>query len=185
MNQTWNWQEDKEYYALIEDLLEKEEVQKLKNYTHHHFSNRLAHSIHVSYVSYQIAAKLNLDVRSVARAGLLHDMFYYDWRETEFEDGRRHSYMHPRIALQNARKITEINDLEADIILKHMFGATLDVPKYAESWIVSLVDDYTAVGEYVIPKTYMLTFKAIKQFAKFKKFANVFVEYSAEIRIAR
>lgn len=32
-----------------------------------------------------------------------------------------------------------------------MFGATLALPKYRESWIVSLVDDYVAVKEVGVP----------------------------------
>ena len=84
--------------------------------------------------------------------------FYYDWRVTKFEEGS-HAYVHPRIALQNARKITHISDKEADIIVKHMFGATIALPKYRESWIVSIVDDFAAVNEYLIPKAYLTYFK--------------------------
>ncbi|MCA9766742.1 MAG: HD domain-containing protein, partial [Carnobacterium sp.] len=72
------WKQDLEYVALIEDLLDREEVKKLKNYTQHHFTTRLEHSISVSYLSYRIAKKYGLDTRSTARAGLLHDLFYYD-----------------------------------------------------------------------------------------------------------
>jgi len=35
--------------------------------------------------------------------------------------------------------------------LKHMWGATLATPKYRESAIVSLVDDYEAVHEFFGP----------------------------------
>ena len=76
------WKQDLEYVALIEDLLEFEEVKKLNDYTQHHFTTRLDHSISVSYISYCIAKKHGLDVRATARAGLLHDLFYYDWRKS-------------------------------------------------------------------------------------------------------
>lgn len=55
--------------------------------------------------------------------------------------------MHPRIAVKNAEKITELSDLERDIILKHMWGATIAPPKYKESYIVTLVDKYCAIKE--------------------------------------
>ncbi|KRM76317.1 metal dependent phosphohydrolase [Limosilactobacillus coleohominis DSM 14060] len=93
---------------------------------------------------------MHLDYRSTARAGLLHDLFYYDWRTTKFDLGS-HAFIHPRVALRNAEKITDLNDKERDIILKHMFGATLAVPKYLESLIVSLVDDYEAEHEFFSP----------------------------------
>ena len=152
------WRQDQDYLNIVDDLLQHDEVQQLAQYTQHHFSNRLRHSISVSYQSYTIAKKIGADAEATARAGLLHDMFYYDWRVTKFEEGS-HAYVHPRIALQNARKITHISDKEADIIVKHMFGATIALPKSRESWIVSIVDDFAAVNEYLIPKAYLTYFK--------------------------
>ena len=154
------WKKDSEYVDIVSDLLNKPEVIKLKKYTHHHHSNRLQHSIAVSYDSYLIAKRMNLDYVSTARAGLLHYLFYYDWRKTKFSVGS-HAYVHPRIALHNAEQITHLNKKEKDIILKHMFGATLDVPKYKESWIVGFVDDYEAEKEFFSP--YVAIGKRIKR----------------------
>jgi uncharacterized protein len=144
------WQKDIEYMSIVQDLLARPEVKKLANYTQHHNSDRLSHSIDVSYRSYKIAKKFKLDYISTARAGLLHDLFYYDWRKVKFALGT-HAYVHPRIALRNAEKITDLNDKEKDIIIKHMFGATIAPPKYLESWTVSLVDDYSAQREFFQP----------------------------------
>lgn len=144
------WRNDQEYVSIVSDLLSQPAVKKLANYTQHHHSNRLQHSIAVSYDSYRIAKRFHLDYRSVARAGLLHDLFYYDWRTTKFDLGT-HAFIHPRVALRNAEKITPLNKMEKDIILKHMFGATLAVPRYPESLIVSLVDDFEAEHEFFSP----------------------------------
>lgn len=38
MNSTAKWYDDADYMALIADLLAKDEVQKLANYTQHHHS---------------------------------------------------------------------------------------------------------------------------------------------------
>ncbi|MBK0040924.1 MULTISPECIES: HD domain-containing protein [Leuconostoc] len=165
------WRQDTEYLNIVDDLLAHDEVQKLALYPQHHFSNRLQHSISVSYHSYLIAKKIGADEVATARAGLLHDMFYYDWRVTKFAEGS-HAYVHPRIALKNARKITTISPKEEDIIVKHMFGATIALPKYRESWIVSLVDDFAAVDEYAIPKVYLTYFKWQENIAR--KMARVF-----------
>lgn len=145
-----DWQDDSEYVSYIEDLLESDEVQRLADFTQHHFTTRLDHSISVSYTSYKLAKKMNGDARATARAGLLHDLFYYDWRTCKFSQGT-HAYVHPRIAVQNAEKLTELSDLEKDIIIKHMWGATLAPPKYKESYIVTLVDKYCAIKEVVGP----------------------------------
>lgn len=147
---TENWREDKEYISYIEDLLATEEVQKLANYTQHMNSTRLEHSISVSFNSYKLAKRFNGDARATARAGLLHDLFYYDWHTTKFDEGS-HAYMHPRIAVKNAEKITELSDLEKDIIIKHMWGATIMPPKYKEGYIVTMVDKYCAIKEAAAP----------------------------------
>ena len=144
------WKQDLEYVSLIEDLLDREEVKQLKQYTQHHFTTRLEHSISVSYLSYRIAKRYGLDAKSTARAGLLHDLFYYDWRTTKFDEGT-HAYVHPRIACENAKKITELSALECDIIIKHMWLATVALPKYKESYIVTFVDKYCAVKEVAVP----------------------------------
>jgi len=150
MSEKNNWMNDSEYLHLVQDLLDQPEVQQLANYTQHHYSNRLEHSISVSYQSYKLAKKWHLDYRATARAGLLHDLFYYDWRETKFSLGT-HAYVHPRVALRNAERLTDLSPREKDIIIKHMWGATIGLPKYPESYIVSLVDDYAAMDEVVVP----------------------------------
>ena len=141
------WRNDEEYMSYVGSLLETKEVQKLANYTQHHFSTRLEHVITVSYVSYRIAKTLGWNAKAVARAGLLHDLFYYDWRTTKFDRGT-HAWIHPRIAVRNAEKLTKLSDLEKDIIIKHMWGATLCPPKYKEGYIVTIVDKYSAKAEY-------------------------------------
>lgn len=144
------WQQDTEFLSHITDLLDREEIQELKQITQHYHSTRLDHSISVAYRSFCIGKRLNLDTRAIARAGLLHDLFYYDWRTTKFDEGS-HAFVHPRIACENAEKLTELSDLERDIIIKHMWGATIALPKYKESFLVSLVDKYCACDEALKP----------------------------------
>ena len=143
------YKEDKEYMEHVGQLIAQPRVQKLKTITHHIYSNRLEHSIHVSYTSYKIAKKFGWNARSTARGALLHDLFYYDWRETKFK--KSHAWVHPRLAVRNARKITKLNRVEEDIIIKHMWGATLAPPRYKESFVVTMVDKYWAIKEATAP----------------------------------
>ena len=66
-------------------------------------------------------------------------------------DVYKRQWVHPRIAVRNARKLVNLNKKEEDIILKHMWGATIAPPKYKESYIVTMVDKYWAVKEAVTP----------------------------------
>lgn len=147
-----NWREDSEYVDIVADLLRTEKVQRLGQYVQHHHSDRLTHSINVSYESYRLAKRWHLDATAVARAGLLHDLFFYDWRTTKFELGT-HAYIHPRVALRNAEKITTLSQKEQDIILKHMWGSTSALPHYRESILVDMVDNYQAIAEFFSPAT--------------------------------
>ena len=53
-----DWFHDLEYLEMVHDLMDHSDVQRLANYTHHHITTRLAHSIGVSYRSYRWAKRL-------------------------------------------------------------------------------------------------------------------------------
>ena len=138
-----------EHYALTQDILNHEEFLKLKDY-HHHSDHIYDHVNRVSYLSYAIAKALKFDYIAAARGGMLHDFFLYDWRERKANDAKRstHGKEHPHIALANAKQHFTISDLEADIIVKHMFPKTISLPRYKESLVVSLSDKLAAIYEY-------------------------------------
>ena len=139
---------DKEYLSIIDNILENNDFQKLKNIKHHN-TTRLKHSLKVSYYSYRIAKILKLDYRDVARGGLLHDFY-----EEEISKCNKikdkvllFSTKHSNDALINASNNFELSEKEANIIKSHMFPVDYRIPKYAESWIVSLVDKVLSFGE--------------------------------------
>ena len=73
----------------------------------------------------------------------------FNWRNKHVEGQKKfHLFRHPRIALENALDIFELNDLEKDIILKHMWPLTIIPPRFAEGYIVTLVDKYCATKEF-------------------------------------
>lgn len=137
-----------EYLACVDDLLFHPLVQSMNQYRHHHSTSCWDHSLHVSYTSYVLSKALGWDYKSAARGGLLHDLFLYDWRTTTLDEGR-HGFVHPRIALDNASTVSTVNDLEKDIILKHMFPLTWRPPVFKESLLVCMVDKYCALTEVI------------------------------------
>lgn len=143
---------DKEYIEIISELLKNEKVLKMKQYRQHHNISCFDHCLFVSYNTYLICKKYRLDYISAARAGLLHDLFLYDWRKRE--NGRKglHAFTHPKEALRQALTITELNDKEQDIIKNHMWPVTPKFPRYKETYIITLVDKYSAVAEALIGK---------------------------------
>lgn len=144
------WENDIEYLEIIGDIHNHPFIKDLAQFKQHIYGNRLSHSYAVSYYSYKIAKRLRLDYRATARAGLMHDMFYYIPGEVSFSRGN-HLTNHPKIALMNARAMTMLTEKEEDIIVKHMWLVTMALPKYRESYIVTMVDKYIALEECSLP----------------------------------
>lgn len=138
-----------EFESIIQDLVSNKTVQKMNNYRQHYNTSCFDHCKNVAFYSYLICKKYGLDYVAAARAGMLHDLFLYDWRKKE--NGRKgfHGFRHPRIALNNACKLFDLTAKEQDIILKHMWPITVVLPKYKESYIITLVDKYCAIQESI------------------------------------
>ena len=136
-----------EFRAIIKDIVENDTVQQMRNFRQHYDTSCFEHCYKVALYNYIICKKLNLDYLSAARAGMLHDLFLYDWRIREPGRKRFHAFHHPRIALNNSLKIFDLNEKEQDIILKHMWPITVIPPKSMEAFITTLVDKYCALSE--------------------------------------
>ncbi len=142
---------DEDYFKYVDsisEIVDHHLVKSMNNYIQHGDITTFNHFLNVSYKSFLISKKLNLDYISCARAGLLHDFFLYDWHDHEPLD-KLHGFAHPHIALKNAENNFQLNDIEKDIIVKHMWPLTLKAPKYRESYIVCFVDKYCSLSEIV------------------------------------
>lgn len=139
--------EDKEYMSIISDLLRNQKVIDMRVYRQHFNVNCFDHCLYVSYNTYLICKKLKLDYKSAARAGMLHDLYLYDWRKRENGRKGHHAFTHPKEALKQALSIVDLNEKEIDIIQNHMWPVTIILPKYKETYIITLVDKYFGVAE--------------------------------------
>ena len=137
----------KEFENIILDITSNETVQKMQNFRQHYNTSCFEHCKNVAFYSYLICKKYKLDYISAARAGMLHDLFLYDWRLRQDDRKGFHGFTHPKIALNNATKLFNLNKKEQDIIIKHMWPVTIVLPKYRESYIITFVDKYCALKE--------------------------------------
>ena len=138
-----NYYIDEEFEKIIKPIMENKEFMKLNTVSHHGIS-RLNHSLRVAYFSYKISKKLRLEYKETTEAALLHD-FFID--EVDDENSLFKLRRHPEYAEKNASKHFDLTDRQKDIIKTHMFPITFTPPKYIESWIVDIVDDFSAVYE--------------------------------------
>lgn len=139
---------DEEYLQEVWDILENETFQLMQNYIQHGTTTCLQHCIAVSYHSYCTCLAYGLNARETARAGLLHDLFLYDWHSYKRQKGERlHGFSHPRKALENACKEFNLTPLEQEIILRHMWPLTLRPPKSKEAYVVIYHDKMCSMRE--------------------------------------
>ncbi len=150
---------DQEYLLIINNIMENEEFKKMDKIKHHN-TTRLDHSLKVSYYSYKIAKSLKLDYQGVARGGLLHDFYTEQISDcSKIKDKiLLFSVKHPNEAVENSLEYFDLSEKEINIIKTHMFPIDYKIPKYAESWIVSLVDKVLSLGEFSKKFSYKLTY---------------------------
>lgn len=134
-----------DYLADVGDILNNKDFLRLSDYTHHQWTNRLMHSINVSYLSWLIAGKLGCDRRSAARAGLLHDFCLYDFAGGT-PTGEHQAFYHPKAAVKTSLQYFVISQKEQDAILAHMFPLG-PLPNSREAWIITLADKLCASVE--------------------------------------
>ena len=160
-----------DFFNIIDDIISNDTVKQMKNYRQHCNTSCYKHCMQVAYFTYIACKKMKLDYISATRAAMLHDLFLYDWRKKyrNIDITGLHAFVHPRIALKNACEIFELNDIEKDIILKHMWPVTLSFPRYKESYIVTIMDKYSACLE-----TYLYLRNKLKR-KSFYRYAYIFL----------
>ena len=144
-------EEYEEFRSIIEDIISNDSFKKMREIKQHRFSNCYKHSVNVATRCFIFAKKrkLNIDIKSLVRGALLHDFYLYDWRENK-KKYKKHSFIHPSIALENAvREFGDLNEIEKDIILSHMWPLNFfKFPRYKESFLVCFSDKICALKEF-------------------------------------
>jgi len=137
------------------DILNHENMQKTKEYMQHGEISCYTHILAVSYKSVQMVEKLKwkVDMESLIRGALLHDYFLYDWHKNE-RWHKLHGFKHAKIALANASRDFDLNIIEKEIILKHMFPLNILPPTTKESLVVIVVDKICALSEMLSKHPY-------------------------------
>ncbi len=143
---------DKSIFAELqkyaEDILTSDGMESEKNFIQHGTTSCYEHSVMVACMSVKLADKfgISVDRKSLIRGALLHDYFLYDWHIPD-KSHRWHGFTHPAAALKNAERDFQLNKIERNIILRHMFPLNMTPPVYKESMIVCIADKICALQE--------------------------------------
>ena len=133
-----------EFTNLVKDILENPNFQELNQEVHHGIS-RFEHSYRVAQGVYIITKKLHFRYKEATRAALLHD-FYFNY-QLEENGEVKNLVEHAKVALLNVSKYYNLSEIEQNMIASHMFPLSTVMPKYKESFCVSLVDKVVAIYE--------------------------------------
>ena len=137
------------FQKVCDEFIEQEPFTQMKNYKQHGFTTTYDHCISVSYYGYYFARRLHIpcDDVSLIRGALLHDLFLYDWHEKD-RTHRWHGFYHSKKAHDNATTFFDLNEIEKNIILTHMWPLTFrSYPKKREAIIICMVDKFISILE--------------------------------------
>jgi uncharacterized domain HDIG len=147
---------EKEFYEIINPIINNKEFLKRKKFSHHGEESVYEHSLKVAFKAYKMAKKLKLDYKSAAIGGILHDFYTTPWMNAEKTRRfwKMHGFTHAKIAYDNV--CTYFPEYATpkikDIIKKHMWPLNIRLPRYRETWIVTLSDKLVSLSVFKKPK---------------------------------
>ena len=148
----------KEFYKIVNPILKSKEFQKRKNFPHHGEESVYDHSIKVALKAFKMAKKFKLDAKSVAVGAILHDFYTTPWmtdnKKEKCKFNKQHGFVHAKVAYENAKIYfpNYLNPKIKDIITKHMWPLNIKLPKYKETWVVTLSDKLVSLSIFKKPK---------------------------------
>lgn len=139
---------EKEFHSLLREICKNSRMMESCKYVQHGDTSVFRHSVSVAYVSYYLALKMKapVDTRTLIRGALLHDYFLYDWHEKDASH-KWHGFHHAKWALKNAMEDFALNEVERDMIRRHMFPLNPIPPKYVEGWLLCCADKICSSAE--------------------------------------
>lgn len=135
------------------DILKSENFRKTRGHIQHGTVTVHNHCMDVARYSLLLNKKLRVgcNEHDLIRGALLHDYFLYDWHDKAYLAHRQrlHGFHHPATALRNAEKEYSLNDIQREIIKKHMWPLSVIPPMCREAWVVTAADKYCSFLETV------------------------------------
>lgn len=135
------------YYDIYSEFNDVNKFREMKSIVHHG-NNRLSHINRVAKLSLFISKNLKLDYVSCTRGAIMHDFFTLDDVNYEMYKATQFLKVHPSKALTNSQNYFDVNDIEKDIILTHMFPITKQRPSTREGKVVCITDKLVSFYEF-------------------------------------
>jgi len=141
----------KEALAYLEEFLNKysqdERILRMKDSPHHPNISAYTHTFRVVRKCVGIVKFFHMKVEwdNLLLGALLHDFYLYDFHE---HSSFKNCFLHPKMAMKNAKELFDANDHVIKIIKTHMFPLPIwKIPTSREAWVVSLADKLVSIKE--------------------------------------
>lgn len=134
--------------STMEELTKTTRILEMRQYIQHGSTSVFEHMLSVAYMSLRMSMffRRKVNKTSMVRGALLHDYFLYDWHDKKARH-KLHGFYHPGVALKNAQEYLNLNDIEKDVVLHHMFPLTFPAPVTKEGFYVSCADKIVSLYE--------------------------------------
>lgn len=142
----------KEFLEIAGPVISTEEFKRQMAFKQHGNTSVYDHVMHVALRAFTKAYKKKgkYDLKALVYGALLHDYFLYDWHIFDHKNGHKrfHGFNHPKIALNNALKVYDLDKKTKNIIRSHMWPLTLfHIPTSREAWLVTICDKVVSFKE--------------------------------------
>lgn len=135
-----------EHSPEAERILESSYYQELLKYPRHGTTNTFDHCVRVAVCMVWLSSKLNLNVDSAVKTGLLHDLCFVDYLGKHDHPGIYCLY-HPEEAADNAIREFGLTKDEEHAIRAHMFPLSIHLPTSRLAVTLTLADKMVALYE--------------------------------------
>lgn len=139
----------RQFHAAMQKITREPAIQVLKSIPQHKGNTTFRHCVYVAQMAFRIALRMHwqIDAASLVRGAFLHDYYLYDTETMPYSD-YQHAILHPKLALEKASKLFNLNEKEKNLILSHMWPIPFSpLPRCKEAWLVCLADKICAFRE--------------------------------------
>lgn len=131
------------FWTNLREMCRRPELIPLRTQPRHRGSTTFQHSVNVAVYSFYFAEKWHwtVDIPSLVRGAMLHDFYLGDPAYSGFGG----AVNHPKLALKRAQRYFDLNAVERDVILSHMWPTPgSPMPRTREALLVNLADKHCA-----------------------------------------
>ncbi|MCR5523567.1 MAG: HD domain-containing protein [Clostridia bacterium] len=137
------------FVEYTKDLLNDEDVKRMKTFHHHREITTHYHSVYVTYTVLRLCERFKPEnEKQIIRAALLHDFYLYEWYTEKHDEN--HIWYHPVQSVKNIEShFGNMSPMQRNMVMAHMFPLCREMPRSVGAWFLTIADKYCATADYL------------------------------------